>query len=136
MRHTFSLTVLMLACVITGVANGQERDQQRSQERDQQRSQERDQQRSQERDQPREGQTTDRDVRFQPQNDRERALWNMIQQLRSEVTQLRQQIDNRDRPGVASDKSSRNTTDSVRREGDMPRGGTAFRRRGLQMIHC
>jgi hypothetical protein len=97
MRHTFSLTVLILTCVITGVATGQERDQ------------------------PREAQTTDRDIRFQPQNDRERALWNMIQQLRSEVTQLRQQIGNRDRPGVTSDKSSRNTTDRVRREGDMPR---------------
>ncbi len=134
MRHTFPLTVLMLACVITGVANGHERDQPRSQERDQQRSQERDQPRGQERDQPRgqerdqprgqerdqprEGQTTDRDVRFQPQNDRERVLWNMIQQLRSEVAQLRQQIGNRDRRGAASDKPARNTTDRVPRERD------------------
>ena len=105
MRHTFSFTVMILACVITGFASGQERDQPRSQERDQ----------------PREGQTTDRDVRFQPQNDRERVLWNMIQQLRSEVAQLRQQIGNRDRRGVATDNRARNTTDRVRREGDMPR---------------
>ena len=121
MRHTILFTVLILGCVITGFASGQERDQPQSQERDQPRSQERDQPRSQERDQPREGQTTDRDVRFQPQNDRERALWNMIQQLRSEVSQLRQQIGNRDRRGVATDNRARNTTDRVRREGDMPR---------------
>lgn len=105
MRHTFSLTVLILACLITGVADGQERDQPRVQQRDQ----------------PREGEKTDRDIRFQPQNDRERALWNMIQQLRSEVAQLRQQIGNRDRQSVASDRPVRNTTDRARREGDMPR---------------
>ena len=105
MRHTILFTVLILGCVITGFASGQERDQPRSQERDQ----------------PREGQTTDRDIRFQPQNDRERALWNMIQQLRSEVSQLKQQIGNRDRRGAATDNPARNTTDRVRREGDRPR---------------
>ena len=109
MRHTFSLTVLILTCVITGVANGQERDQPRSQERDQPRSQERDQ--------PREGQTTDRDIRFQPQNDRERALMNMIQQLRSEVADLRRQVANRDRDrSVLSGESGSRNFD--RREGD------------------
>ena len=106
MRHGFAVTVLIFACVLTGVAHGQERDQPRSQERDQ----------------PRERQETDRDVHFQPQNERERVLWNMIQQLRSEVAQLRQQIGNRDRPAVARDNPSR-TSDGVRREGDMPREG-------------
>ena len=105
MRRTLSFTVLILACVVTGFASGQESEQPRSQESDQ----------------PRETQTADRDVRFQPQNDRERALWNMIQQLRSEVSQLKQQIGNRDRRGAATDNPARNTTDRVRREGDMPR---------------
>ena len=122
MRHGFAVTVLIFACMLTGVAHGQERDQPRSPERDQPRSPERDQPRSPERDQPRERQETDRDVRFQPQNERERALWNMIQQLRSEVAQLRQQIGNRDRPAVARDNPSR-TSDGVRREHEMPREG-------------
>ena len=65
---------------------------------------------AQEREQPREGQATDLGSRCQPQNDRERAFWNMIQQLRSEVSQLRQQIGNRDRRGAASDKPVRNST--------------------------
>ena len=95
MRRTLSFTVLILACVVTGCASGQESEQPRSQESDQ----------------PRETQTADRDVRFQPQNDRERALWNMIQQLRSEVYQLRQQIGNRDRRAAATDNPARNTTD-------------------------
>ena len=64
MRHTFSFSVLFLACLVAGFADGQELDQPRGQERDQ----------------PREGQRMDREIRFQPQNERERALWMMIQQ--------------------------------------------------------
>ena len=99
MRHSFSVAVVVLSCVISGFANGQERDQ------------------------PRDRQEVNRDVHFQPQNDRERVLWNMIQQLRSEVAQLRQQIGNRDRPAGAGETPSRNASDRVRREGDMPQQG-------------
>ena len=97
---------MMLACLVPAFASGQEREQAGTQEEKR----------------PREGQTGDRDIRFQPQNDRERALWNMIQQLRSEVAQLRQQIANRERRGAAADNPVRNTTDKVRREGDMGLG--------------
>ena len=97
---------MILACLVPGFASGQERDEAGNQEQKR----------------PREGQTADRDIRFQPQNDRERALWNMIQQLRSEVAQLRQQIANRERRGAAADNPVRNTTDKVRREGDMGLG--------------
>ena len=75
----FAVTVLIFACdVDRSLLSGQERDQPRSPERDQPRSPERDQ--------PREeaGPLTVM-FAFQPQNERERALWNMIQQLRSEV---------------------------------------------------
>ena len=105
MRHTFSFSVLFLACLVTGFADGQERDQPRGQERDQ----------------PREGERMDREIRFQPQNERERALWMMIQQLRSEVSQLRQELGNRDRPTGLRDNPSRNSSERMRREGDAPR---------------
>ena len=106
MRHTLPFIVMILACLVPGFASGQERDQAGNQEQKR----------------PREGQTADRDIRFQPQNDRERALWNMIQQLRSEVAQLRQQIANRERRGAAADNPVRNTTDKVRREREMVLG--------------
>ena len=63
----------------------------------------------------------DREIRFQPQNERERALWMMIQQLRSEVSQLRQELGNRDRPTGLRDNPSRNSSERMRREGDAPR---------------
>lgn len=106
MRHRLPFIVMILACLVPGFASGQEREQAGTQEQKR----------------PREGQTADRDIRFQPQNDRERALWNMIQQLRSEVAQLRQQIANRERRGAAADNPVRNTTDKVRREREMVLG--------------
>ena len=106
MRHRLPFIVIMLACLVPAFASGQEREQAGAQEQMR----------------PREGQTADRDIRFQPQNDRERALWNMIQQLRSEVAQLRQQIANRERRGAAADNPVRNTTDKVRREREMVLG--------------
>ena len=106
MRHRLPFIVMILACLVPGFAIGQEREQAGTQEQKR----------------PREGQTADRDIRFQPQNDRERALWNMIQQLRSEVAQLRQQIANREPRGAAADNPVRNTTDKVRREREMVLG--------------
>ena len=71
----------------------------------------------QDRDQPRERPNVNRDTGFQPQNDRERALMNMIQQLRSEVADLRRQVANRDRDrSVLSGESGSRNFD--RREGD------------------
>jgi hypothetical protein len=81
---------------------------------------------AQERDRPLERREAD----FKPQNDRERALFAMIQQLRAEVANLKRQVAARgDGPRLSDDAYSRDRARTERREGDAPREGDRARER-------
>ena len=83
---------------------------------------------------------------FVPQNDRERALFEMIRQLRAEVSGLRRQLeqtqsqrdgqlsrDGRGRLDVSRDQRASGEREMTRRENDAPRDGEGNARRSAEV---